>query len=747
MKKTWLFAMALGAFLFVQVSRVAGTPPAFVARLDFNGNTVWGMPEGALGRLGRGNIRDVVFSSDGSKLAVVSGIGTWIYDAHSGAELCLIPGAIGRGAFSPDGSTLASARSDGTAHLWDLASGEIQADLGDYEGSWSTWVHVRSIGFSPDGFTLAIATGSGLITLWDVASKQIRVTIKDHLHWGDYLPWYLTAAFSPDGSTLASGSDAVRLWDVATGELKAVLGGQGNLVSAVAFSPDGSTLASASDAMRLWDVATGQLKDTLEGAPEFLPYLWYLPDGATLVGGGSDWAGLWDVTRRKIKGTLEGYGRVWAAALSPDGTLASGNLDGTVRLWDSASGQLKDTLGGYSYPVEDMSYRVWGQSGSHEIVYRGYDNYVWIWEVFTGQPPGLFKGHEGGVNSMACGPSGLLAMGGFDGAVWLWSGASMGSPSAILREEGSGSISSLAFSPDGSTLASGSARDRIRLWDTTSGQLKAAFGGYADESLAWSPDGSTLAGLSDYGTITLWDTDSWQPKVWIDLYESFSISSMAFSPDGSNLASGGFDGTIRLWDTESGQLKATFQGPAGEGFSLAFSPDGSTLASGSSKDNTVRLWDTESGQIKATLEGHMNHVTSVVFLPDGPIPILASGSRDGTILLWDLSPYSIPTATEEETEVPFLLSRTSLEANYPNPFNSSTYIPYRLAGSGPVRLVIFNTIGQPVRTLVDELQAAGVYQVQWDGRDGRGERVATGVYLYRLQEGPVARVRKMLVQE
>ena len=90
---------------------------------------------------------------------------------------------------------------------------------------------------------------------------------------------------------------------------------------------------------------------------------------------------------------------------------------------------------------------------------------------------------------------------------------------------------------------------------------------------------------------------------------------------------------------------------------------------------------------------------------------------------------------------------SGLQSNYPNPFNSSTQIPYRISTSGPVRLVIYNALGQAVRTLVDEFQAAGAYQVSWDGRDRRGVRVANGVYLYRLQAGAVAQVRKMIVLE
>lgn len=114
-------------------------------------------------------------------------------------------------------------------------------------------------------------------------------------------------------------------------------------------------------------------------------------------------------------------------------------------------------------------------------------------------------------------------------------------------------------------------------------------------------------------------------------------------------------------------------------------------------------------------------------------------------MLWDMSPNNIPTVTEEEIAATLgLPALTVLQANYPNPFNSTTQIPYRLAAPGPVRLVLYNTLGQPVRILVNELQAAGRYQVQWDGRDRYGSAVAAGVYVARLHFPGGVQTQRML---
>ena len=151
-----------------------------------------------------------------------------------------------------------------------------------------------------------------------------------------------------------------------------------------------------------------------------------------------------------------------------------------------------------------------------------------------------------------------------------------------------------------------------------------------------------------------------------------------------------------------------------------------------------------SGQETATLQTS-HYWARASFSPDGQTLASWSSYHEKTVLLWDMSPYVTPSvATAIDAASPSLPAQTSLLPNYPNPFNSSTLIPYRLAIPGRTRLVIYNTLGQQVRTLVDGFQATGAYQVPWDARDGQGAAVAAGVYFARLHYPGGAQTRRLL---
>jgi WD40 repeat protein len=249
-------------------------------------------------------------------------------------------------------------------------------------------------------------------------------------------------------------------------------------------------------------------------------------------------------------------------------------------------------------------------------------------------------GHNGDVNSVAFSPDGTtLASGSRDFAIGLWR-VSTGRLLRFLTGH-TGYVNSVAFSPDGTTLASGSDDKTIRLWNVETGSLLRTLAGHSSYvySVAFSPDGTTLASGANDSTIKLWNAATGSLLRTLTGHNS-TVSFVAFSPDGTTLASGSADKTIRLWNVETGSLLRTLTGHAEWVGSVAFSPDGTTLASGSG-DGTIRLWSVATGSLLRTLTGHSSYstVSSVAFSPDGTT--LASGSSDDTIKLWNAATGSL----------------------------------------------------------------------------------------------------------
>ena len=373
------------------------------------------------------------------------------------------------------------------------------------------------------------------------------------------------------------------------------------------------------------------------------------------------------------------------------------------------------------------------------------------------------KGRGREVVSLAFSPEGsTLASGdGWDNTTRVWDVRTGESLHILWEYSGWGDVNAVAFSPDGRQLASGY-DSNVHLWDVSTGELLETLVGHLGtiSSVAFSPDGSALASGSQDNTLRLWDLGTAQATHALAGHHD-TVTSVAFSPDGLRLASGGWDDTIHIWDADTGKRLRIMEGHTGGVVSIAFSPDGLTLASGS-WDDTVRLWNPYTGERLRTMEGHAEWVRSVAFSPDGLT--LASGSYDGTVLLWELVRSTTwggtkrVAATDETKKIqklspsamPVAPTETALLPNYPNPFNPETWIPYHLADDAKVTLNVYDAKGVLVRQLDLGYQPAGFYTERghaayWDGRNHQGELVANGVYFCTLRAGNLSFTRKILV--
>ncbi len=567
------------------------------------------------------------YAADGRWLATGGVDGTArVWDTATGQAIsppCQHPDWVTGLAFSPDGGRLATACRDGRVRLWSLPEGRLD----DAVLAHQQWVN--SVGFSPEGTMLVSASDDRTARVWSLPEGTpvgAPVTQPGGMKY---------AEFSPDGRrVVVAGHWSARVCEARTGRDLAPPLRHGSVVVMARFSPDGALLVTASldRTARLWNSFTGAAVGQALAHADTVRDAVFSPDGLRVATASEDrTARLWDArTGEPLSEPLRHFEAVWSVRFSADGTrLLTASSDGTAQVWDALPSVMVGTEDAGSAACLHAE---WSRDGQRGLVVTRSGVRTWA------GPPGVLRtwpelrGASGLVQACFAPNPAVIATAHENGAVQIWSVESLQpvAPPFLHRAR----VNAIEFSPDGNRLASASSDGTARIWPVGGGVgLGPALAHEAAVLVvSFSPEGTRVATASADRTARIWEAASGQPLI-PPLYHGGPVTAAAFSPDGQRLLTSSQDRTARLWDARNGKGI----GPPlhhGAGVTGAwFSPDGAWVLTTSS-DHSARLWDGRTGHPVSPPLPHEEAVTIGAFSPDGRR--VATGTRSGWVGLWEV---------------------------------------------------------------------------------------------------------------
>ncbi len=637
-------------------------------------NTQMGLPEGAIARLGKGGINVMQFSPDGKRLAIGTSIGVRLYNVEDEKELILPIGNIGffsTLAFSNDGKILAAGGIINPGiQIWETETGNIISTVKLPD----RFYRVSELTFSKENNTIVGLGANRYITKWDVNTgeeiSQKEVYFSNPVH-----------AFSQDGTSFVSGhqeNGEIRLWITESGlegnifqektdlskvaplpsfavdnpEKRKFIGG----IQALAYSPDRKTIVSAHNnhCIRIWDIVSKIERNTLKGHTEKINTVAYASDSKIVASGSYDnTIHIWNIETGKLKDVLIKHkNSIKALAFSPteNELLVSGSADGTVRFWDVNTGQqLSIFATGFTESVKTLAFT----EDNNMLVSAAENGTIQMWDVKNGKElPFRTNLQYDTTRAAVFSPDATL----------------FASRGAETQVESDGSGRSTTIFP----------QEETRLWELPT--WKELFSiPHRTSALSISPDKKMIVIGNENGTV-LYDIESKEELHRFDASHFFDRNAVRFSPDNTILTIGGGPGEINLWDVKTGEKLGTLHDPfVGDATSFVFTHDGSILAARYSgrirfwdmktqkqlytilaekvifvdiltfspdgrilltskwnhkSGSQIQLWDVNAERELSKLTGHHEKIETMEFSHDGTM--LATGGKDGSILLWDM---------------------------------------------------------------------------------------------------------------
>jgi WD40 repeat protein len=606
------------------------------------------LPSGARIRLGSLHLRSDRFalSPDGKTLACVGGDylhgfmrdSVHLWDVSTGKEVRVWKH---RGAtavfFSPDGKVLASSGGS-QLRLWDLATGKELP--GTPPGGWLA----SGLHFSADSKIIlgVLSPGSsgvgGDIHRFDVPAGKMLPAIRLQRR-----PFVGLSAFSPDGKFVAvteghtpNDLSPVCLYAEATGKevRQFVRRGAPSANQPVGFSPDSRLFTWLENGSMhvLVEVETGKELVRIPGSSPLV----FSPDGRIVATLNEKTQAIcpWETaTGKELRKLSHPGGKCRPIGFSPDGKSLVGAGAGEFRAWEVETGKqlIRHSFGGHTSPVRCLAF-----SPDGKTVASGSDD-VRLWEAATGKERRRFDVRTFWDHSLAFSPDGATLAMVSEGKLILLLEAATGKEIRRIAGNEHGNLGAVAFSPDGKSLAATQHDGTIRIWDVATGAVRARFQG-GESQLVFSSDSKTLASTGRAGITMVSDVTTGQEMSrFIDKdYRNATGADIAvpsfatFSRDGNILATGAW-GKVRLWDVGAGKQLGQFEARLELPGIAVISPDNKTLALVGTE---IRLIELATGQQRSRFRGHEGAVTCLAFSPDGNT--LASGSRDTTVLLWQV---------------------------------------------------------------------------------------------------------------